>query len=193
MKCQVCDQDSGDAVLCKECFDRMQNEEIKKCKNCGKWYDTKTFCSCIIQQTTTEPQKEKQNNPGCIAAIIVLIIGAIILVCLAPSLFGSMSNNENNNQNPITSIIKDQPTVKMQQSDNWLEMLEVQFEISCPADYNKVILEMTIYDKNDIVIVHEYLSGTNYKKGNTYRLTYTMSFQEALKADHVQYKISKYE
>lgn len=46
-KCDICSQPSGEYELCPECFERLQNGELNRCHNCGKWYIKGTTCNCV--------------------------------------------------------------------------------------------------------------------------------------------------
>ena len=86
-------------------------------------------------------------------------------------------------------MFKKEPTINLVNSIDRVDMLEVQFNIVCPENYKNVVIEKTIQDESKVVLVQEYLTGTDYKKDNVYRLSYRMSLEEALKANYVKYKI----
>ena len=46
-ECDICSQPSGEYELCPECFERLQNGELSRCRNCGKWYIKGTICNCV--------------------------------------------------------------------------------------------------------------------------------------------------
>ena len=104
-----------------------------------------------------------------------------------------MKNNGKNFdfKQQITEIIKQKPTVTCQET-----LTGFDFYINCNDNYSYVELEITFFDKNNNIVKTEILTGTNYKKGNTYVLSYTIkdlsSLVESLKANHISYKIIKY-
>ena len=54
-ECDICNQPSGEYELCPECFERLQNGELNRCHNCGKWYIKGTICNCV-------KANHKENN-----------------------------------------------------------------------------------------------------------------------------------
>jgi len=109
--------------------------------------------------------------------ISIAIIGAILIV---PKLVGMDSN-----------AFKQKPTITYKET-----LYGFDFYVECNDNYSVVEIEATLSDKNGNIVDTITLSGTNYKKGNTYTLSYKIdnisSLVDALKSYKISYRITKY-
>ncbi len=206
--CQVCGKPCEGYVLCKDCFEEMQRGNLEKCKNCGRWYRIGDICQCFkidleekdnTEESSPEACKNDESNEeeskGCLSAFLVSFFCVIFLLILFSILASepwedndksSSSNNSphsDNKTNIVTQITKDPPDVSFKDSQNITDLKNICILVEANDDYKEVIVEICLYDKNGTVIVKKTLTETNLKKGNTYELTYNMSWSEALKCE----------
>jgi hypothetical protein len=48
--CGICGNPSGMYPLCKDCFKKRDAGEVKKCEECGQWYETKNDHECELKE-----------------------------------------------------------------------------------------------------------------------------------------------
>lgn len=218
-KCQVCGVDCGEYTLCPLCFEELQNGNLKKCNNCGKWYRIGEVCQCFraTPQSQTQPQtqsqtasqgtsvkpvkKERTTTGGIVFAILIIIFTVIGIVMSLPSKSSNKSNNDanitpgnpSNKTSIVTQMTKERPElIKGDEPDSFFEMTTLSLNLKANDNYKEVVVELYIYDENDTIIVQHTFTKTNLTKGNIYELSYTLSLAQAMDADHYGARIVSY-
>lgn len=214
--CQVCGKPCGEYVLCQECFEEMQRGNLDKCKNCGNWYRIGEVCQCFkvhenertnvneVDYEDCEPALNDEEEPveerrGCAGPIILFFV--LAMICIIPILLATKpwkddektsSPHSDSNTGVITQMTKNPPDVSFKDSQSFTDLKNVCILVEANDDYKEVQVELCLYDKNGTVIVKKTLTETNLKKGNTYELTYNMSWSEALKCERGSCKLISY-
>ena len=196
-KCDICGKESGEYTLCPECFQELQQGNLEKCNNCGRWYAKGKICSCVRaneKQSTfiqSTPQYEEEGNSriGCLIASAVIILCVATLIGLIIHAVKNSPYYEGGKSSIITQVTKEKPTITTE-----LTNLDTTLEIKIKAndDYEEVIVELILYDEDDNIISQQHLTETYLKEGNTYIITYTPTLSELTKVDSYTCKLYKY-
>ena len=207
--CDVCKRPSGEYTLCPDCFNLMQEGKVKKCNNCGKWYLSSNLCECVKgnafyqneRPSHTALQEEPDYKfkavpkksgcaPGCL--IVFLILVAIIAVIIAIPLIKE-DKKADDETTVVTKVTKEAPVLDSEEPSDLSDLTTITILIEAKDDYDEVVVELCVYDDSNSIIAKKYLTETNLRKGNTYKVTYTMPLSEAWDADRYTYRVYNYE
>lgn len=176
LQCKICESTDltyqNDSLVCNQCGCKYSVEEAKKLLS------NETTQSTPF--TTTEPKKKDIGlivGWSILLLISIAIIGAILIV---PKLDGTDGN-----------AFKQKPTITYKET-----LYGFDFYVECNDNYSVVEIEATLSDKNGNIVDTITLTGKDYKKGNTYTLSYKIdnlsSLVDALKSYKISYRITKY-
>ena len=197
--CEICGQTiTGDYKVCQNCYNKMQAGELEQCKNCGKWNLPHTICDCMKKKTQQEdnaPNKDEsdvseENNKGCLKPLIITLILSLIIPFGIWAIYDSITDKDKTN--PITEIIKAEPTITCPEPENLSEITTLHIYIKANDNYDMVTVKLTIYDKEGTVITQELLTETNLIKGETYTLKHTFTLTEILNFGDLNYMLYEY-
>ena len=214
-RCHTCGEPCGEYTLCPKCFKLMQEGKIFQCKNCGRWYNQDEICNCIKATNTTHPaniqqpgttKAETENKPlGCLGEGFLLIIKLFVIsaIVIALSFFAigytAMYNELKDHPNRygektsvFTTMFKSPPTVTYKDADDLTEATSVILLLKANDDYKEVVIELRIYDENDVIIKTTHLTQTDLTEGETYSLTYNLSLTELANASYSEASVYKY-
>ena len=218
--CEICGKACGEYTLCPDCFKLMQEGKVLKCKNCGHWYKEDEMCKCILAPGTTPPPVSSTSAPapapttenaeiekkqlGCLGeglllivrlvVISVITIAAIVLVIMYASTSQELEDHPNRygETSIFTAMFKTPPTITYKDADDLTEATNIILLLKANDDYKEVIIELRIYDANDVIIKTTHLTQTNLTEGETYSLTYNLSLTELVNASYSEASIYKY-
>ena len=165
------------------------------CPNCGNPRNKPPSTSDHSSDPTLlndNNQVAEKNSHFFLKFVLFLLSIALlgfIIYAISLSIYSSNSdaNKSNGNISP-TLTIKSAPTVEANES-----LADIVFNVSCPNhNYRYVIIEFTLLDKNGDALVSRTLRKDDLKKGGSYQLKYTPSFQEIFATRSMQYRIKDY-
>ena len=182
LQCKICESTDlsyqNNSLVCNQCGCKYSVEEAKKLISDNPTQITPT--TTIETPANSTPRK---TDVGQIVGWSILLLISIAILCaflIVPSLDGINSN-----------AFKQKPTITYKET-----LYGFDFYVECNDNYSVVEIEATLSDKNGNIVDTITLSGTNYKKGNTYTLSYKIdnisSLVDALKSYKISYRITKY-
>ena len=145
--------------------------------------DTASASSVFKQE---KPQ-EKDSSNGCLI-IIMVSLALIVISVLLSVLSGMLTSSPSNEQTPQQKVEK--PTLSSSQSELGTT---INIQIQANDDYDQVVVELILYDKDHFIISQQYLTQVNLKSGNTYVVSYNLSATELFTAKAFKYKLYSYE
>lgn len=197
-KCDICGKESGEYTLCPECFQELQQGNLEKCNNCGRWYAKGKICSCVrtvekqsnnIQPTPQYEEQEGNSRIGCFIASVIVILCVAALIGLVIHVIKNSPEYGSGETSIITQVTKEKPTITAQQSNLGTT---INLQIKANDNYEEVIVQVLIYDENKNIISKQYLTQTNLTKGNTYIVSYNLTWSEITKGHSYTYELYKY-
>lgn len=90
--------------------------------------------------------------------------------------------------NIITAVTKKAPAVTVDSR----VLTELKFYVYAVDNYDEVDVTFSLYDENGGILTTQTLQGFNYRKGNTYALSQSLSISELWNGKNVSYSISYY-
>ena len=130
-----------------------------------------------------EEEKVKKRGHG-------FLIFLVIVAILVGAFFGIKTLMEKQAQNQgktsvITAITKAKPSVSAKQT-----LSGIDFYVTANDDYEVVEITYELYDSSGSVYSTGKVSGSNYKKGNTYTINKSLSLTEQLKTNKISYSVN---
>ncbi|MBQ8289960.1 MAG: hypothetical protein IJY01_03725 [Clostridia bacterium] len=193
--CNLCGTKHKKNERCKCTLREKPEEEYTICKTCGEKYKKNESCKCTLRLSethvvrnynnttpnttniryTTGKEKPLSNN-GCAKGCLITLLIILGIIIIGACVIGYQINR-----------IAIAPSIELTHGQTITDFTELQVEVTCKDDYDYVIIELEIYDKNGNVIKQTTLKGVNYKKGRTYILSYQLTPNEILNAK--KYKV----
>lgn len=176
LQCKICESTDlsyqNNTLVCNQCGCKYSMEEAKQLLSGN---------STPLTPTTT-PESKKKDIGQIVGWSIFLLITITIITALiiVPKLDGTDGN-----------AFKQKPTITYKET-----LYGFDFYVECNDNYSVVEIEATLSDKNGNIVDTITLTGKDYKKGNTYTLSYKIdnisSLVDALKSYKISYRITKY-
>lgn len=219
--CDICGKPCGEYTLCPDCFKLMQEGKVLKCKNCDHWYKDGDMCKCVLatdatptanndtqpQQPTSIQQEEappKKKELGCLGEGILMIVKLIIIAIVSllfvffvtgyAAMYEEIKDNPNRygETSVITAMFKSPPTLSYKDVDDLTEATSIILLLKANDNYKEVVIELRIYDENNVIIKTTHLTQTDLTEGETYSLTYNLSLTELANASYSEASVYKY-
>ena len=190
--CPFCGTNAPELVICKYCGTAFEkNKSIcpncrtplvqRTCKYCGKEIESSaTVCPHCGIEVFSKKQSSNESTPTIIKLIVFLCAVFLGGILIAVGIYAVGGPN-------CSGCQKEKPDIASVET-----LTGAEFIIYANDNYRKVVVEVVVYDKNDVIILTESLVGENYKKGNSYKLVLTLNAQQLLTADRYSYRIIKY-
>ena len=89
-------------------------------------------------------------------------------------------------------MFKDSPSIEYKNADDITEVNSIIILLTANDNYKEVIIELCIYDENDVIIKTTHLTQTDLTEGETYNLTYNLSLTELANASYSKVSVYKY-
>lgn len=143
-------------------------------------------------KTTKNDREPEHRNPvrqKKARKPIVSLFLAIMFVFGAIFIYNAVNSKAKsaNTATFITTTTKVKPSVTGKQT-----LSGVEFTVYAKDNYTEVQVVYEIYDSSKKIIKTGTLYGHNYKKGNSYTLSQSLSVSEQLSFDTIQYRIGSY-
>ena len=190
--CPFCGTNAPELVICKYCGTAFEkNKSIcpncrtplvqRTCKYCGKEIESSaTVCPhCGVEVFKTA---SSDTRPTPLIITLIITFCSVFLVIML-TLIGIVAFTGPDG----SGCQKEKPDIASVET-----LTGAEFIIYANDNYRKVVVEVVVYDKNDVIILSESLVGENYKKGNSYKLILTLNAQQLLSAHRYSYRIAKY-
>lgn len=118
--------------------------------------------------------------------IVASLVFALVM------LFVAFNNAHKKSDSPaaniITAVTKKAPAVTVDSR----VLTELKFYVYAVDNYDEVDVTFSLYDENGGILTTQTLQGFNYRKGNTYVLSQSLSISELWNGKNVSYSISYY-
>ena len=180
LQCKICESTDltyqNDSLVCNQCGCKYSIEEAKKFISDNPTQITPT----AVPNTISVPKKRD----------VGLIIGWIVFLLIATAIISALiivPKLDGTDKHPF----KQEPKITYKET-----IYGFDFYVECKDNYSIVEIEATLKDKNGNIVDVITLTGKDYKKGNTYTLSYKISnmssLVDSLKSCKISYKITKY-
>ena len=124
------------------------------------------------------------------AWLIFFVIASLVFVLIAlfVAFNGDFKKSDSPAANILTAVTKKAPAVTV---DSHV-LTELKFYVYAVDNYDEVDVTFSLLDEKGGILTTQTLQGFNYRKGNTYVLSQSLSLSELWNGKNVKYSISYY-
>lgn len=134
--------------------------------------------------------KEELTGGKSLFWIAFSIIASLVFLlgCMIYTFSKTVEDSDTPAANIITAITKKPPTVKVDPEI----FTSIKFYVYAVDNYDEVDISFSILDDKGGILTSQTLQGFNYRKGNTYVLSQTLSLKQMFTSSSVRYSVSYY-
>ncbi len=160
------------------------------CNKCGKQIpDDSNFCPKCGNTIATNPQTghsdenaEKQENKGCLLAILLIIVGIVFAFFVIKFI---VDNSNNGGSLLETQITQNDYSVNTSQG-----LTTYTVTITPKTDIKTCTVEFKFMNSNGAVVYADTITKTNLNKGSSYSFTVELGVVGALQSSQVRYTVT---
>lgn len=193
MTCNKCGKEiDKDFKLCPYCGEPVDKPTCPKCnKELDSDFNLCPYCGENLKTTiedtnqlSNEPERELEEEPirergSGFIKFIFAIAGLILIGAIIYGFASSCPSSRLDKKTP--------PSVRLEET-----LSGATVYVEAKDDYDEVKVEVEFYDTSGNLANTKTLTGRNYKKGNTYTLTISLSLSERLNYSYVRYRVKSY-